>query len=130
MKASDGITELTQVEFVDLDGDPHVPKYAAPKLKTVAERPDYHAGWAVVGHRSGTIAEAKTRHEEALAQWQAAHDGGMARSEWPGQWDEAAWIRKQKPRRIHKPFAIRSAAEQFAAMAIREGIGACGILGV
>ena len=79
-------------------------QYSKPKAESAAPKL-FHKGWVVEGYAPGRIAEAEA---DAKRQRQP--------------WDLARWVKKQKPARVRaRPFEVRSAAEQLAQLAARDG---------
>lgn len=73
-----------------------------PKAKPKAEQKAFHKGWAVEGHRVADIEAAKKAAGE--------------------KWDELAYLRKHKAKRVRtKPYEVASAADECAAIARRSG---------
>ena len=97
---------------------------ANPKAKK--ERDAAHNGWAVFGYQSGVVAQAEDAARTKLQGWRAMTDEQRADAiksglREPKEWSLDDWLRSNKPKRVMKPFAIRSSAEQCLALAEREG---------
>jgi hypothetical protein len=100
----------------------------APKKKAGdgASTEPYHKGFFVEGYPPRCVAEAEAVHREELARWEAMSGAERAAMEkagnrYPGQWSEESWIAKHKPKRLSKLYGTPLAADDFAAIAARQG---------
>lgn len=87
---------------------------------------EFHKGFFVEGFPAGHVEAAEQAHKAAYQSWHAM--GANERAEAikrgardPGPWDEAKWLRKNKPKRLSKLYGTPVAADEFAALAIRQG---------
>lgn len=101
------------------------PEKAAPKPKSEGPT-EFHKGFQVVAYRPGQVEEAERLHIQEKVSWDALSGEEQAKrlrigERDPGLWNFDTWSRKTKPKRVSRMFAVPEAADQFKAIAEKQG---------
>jgi hypothetical protein len=96
------------------------------KPKVAREREAQHMGFVVEGYPPGMVDEAERLARENLSRW-LSHDDEQRRKlavqgkREPKPWDIDDFMRKNKRKRVLKPYSMPEAAEQCKALAAKQG---------
>ena len=96
------------------------------KPKVSKERDAAHNGFAVEGYPPGYAAQCEASARNGYAAWASLSDDDRAAKlkdgqRAPEQWDEAAWAKRTKPKRVMRPFSVPAAAKDCKDIAERSG---------
>lgn len=113
-------------QVVTADGLPMVLSDHRPKVRPHRATEPSHHGFIVEGYRPDQVAEAKRVADEDVARWAAMTDEVRRRAiregrREPKPWDEEAWLRKNKPKRVGRAYSMPDAAEVAMDLARKAG---------